>query len=229
MSHLPKGFVYLEDVDSTILQDIRYATHYNFIGRPLIGYSKPRCVVSEKLAFCLKDVQKIALKDNYILKVYDGYRPLRAVEDIVFWSGNPSDTLMKPEFYAHLAKNTLFKEGYIGVRSFHTRGAAVDVTLVPNPPPHQRDFILGEELYDGTLPKERRFPDNTIDMGTSFDCFHHFSHTNSLEISKQAQENRKRLCNIMHGSGFVNYELEWWHFNLKEEPFPETYFDFEIL
>ena len=182
MSHLPAGFVYLEDVDNSILQDIRYASHYNFIGKPLQGYSSSRCVLSEKLALCLKNAQKHALKYNYILKVYDAFRPLRAVEDIVFWANNPRDSLMKAEFYAHIDKSLLFKEGYIGLRSFHTRGAAVDLTLVPNTHPVQRDFLFGEKLSDGILPQDKRFPDNSLDMGTAFDCFHPFSHTKSQGI-----------------------------------------------
>lgn len=226
---IPKDFNYLEHFDSTILQEPLFATNYNLLGRPLKGYEAQKIVVSNALGQALVKAQKIANDKNLTLKIYDSYRPLRAVEDIVVWANDVSDQTMKNEFYAHIDKQDLFKLGYVLLRSFHCTGAAVDLTLVSlDDIKEQEDFIKGSELFDGILPYgERRF-DNGLDMGTNVDTFHDKSHTLNPEINPEAKKNRALLCEIMDAAGFDNYEKEWWHFNLKDKPFNDTYFDFVI-
>ncbi|MDP3935712.1 MAG: M15 family metallopeptidase [Alphaproteobacteria bacterium] len=198
MTH--NGFCSLEKIPF----DIRYATHNNFIGRPIAGYAANKCIVSNAVADALIIAQEKALAEGYSLIVFEAYRPLKAVEDIVQWSLN-ADIQNKDRFYPDIDKSTLFDQGYIALRSTHTKGAAVDVTLI-NP-------MTKEEL----------------DMGTEFDFFGPFSHTTSEDISTSAKGNRQLLLSIMESSGFINYHKEWWHFTLKDEPFPNTYFDFDIV
>lgn len=225
---LPEGFHDLEDFDPTILQEIRYAENYNFIGRPLVGYEANRCIVSYAIGQALRKVQIEANQINLTLKVYEAYRPIRACEDILKWSADPKDQLMKEEFYKHIDKASVFDLGFVLLRSSHARGAAVDVTLVPLPIPEQRDYKKGDKLIDGILPKNHHLYDNSIDMGTGFDCFHEYSHTEHPKIVGKAKENRRLLCQLMHKQGFKNYDGEWWHFTLIKEPFPHAYFDFVI-
>ncbi|QOL20056.1 M15 family metallopeptidase [Candidatus Bodocaedibacter vickermanii] len=196
---IPIGFCSLENIPF----DIRYATHNNFMGRPIAGYTTNKCIVSNAVRDALILAQEKATKAGYSLIVFEAYRPLKAVEDIVQWSLN-TDIQNKERFYPDIDKDTLFDLGYIALRSTHTRGAAVDVTLI-NP-------TTKEEL----------------DMGTEFDFFGSASHTISEDISASAKTNRHLLLSIMESSGFVNYDKEWWHFTLKDEPFPNTYFDFDI-
>lgn len=196
---LPNGFCYLENIP----YDIRYTTSNNFIGRPLAGYLANKCIVSNELAKCIHEAQKKTLETPFSLLVFEAYRPLKAVEDIVQWSLN-SDTKNKDRFYPNLNKSALFEQGYIALRSTHTRGAAVDITLVD------------------------RITQNKLDMSTEFDFFETASHTASDEISAESKANRALLLSIMESSGFINYDKEWWHFTLKDEPFPNTYFDFDI-
>jgi D-alanyl-D-alanine dipeptidase len=193
------GFCSLEKIPF----DIRYATHNNFIGRPIVGYIANKCIVSNAVADALMIAQEKAMMAGYSLIVFEAYRPLKALEDIVQWSLN-TDIQNKDRFYPNIDKDTLFDLGYIALRSTHTRGAAIDVTLI--------DPVTKEEL----------------DMGTEFDFFGSTSHTASEDVSASAKSNRKLLLSIMESSGFVNYDKEWWHFTLKDEPFPNTYFDFDI-
>jgi len=205
MPNLPEPFVYLEDIDPSIIQEISYATDNNFIGRPLDGYQSHRCVLPKPLALALANAQKDAKKQDLSLKIYEAYRPVRAVEDILLWSKDPSDQKMKAQYYPNIDKEKVFDLGYVLLRSAHCRGAAVDVTLVP-------------------LSSKK-----PLEMGTRFDAFDEHSHTENPNISEEAKKNRVLLCSIMHKHGFLNYPSEWWHFNFKDEPFPNTYFDFPIL
>ena len=227
-NQLPNGFTYLSEHDNTILQDIRYAYDHNFIGKPLDGYEAEKCVVSEKMVGPLLNAQKDAKSHGYTLKVYEGYRPLRAAANIIFWAKDKADQVMKEEFYKHINKADVFELGYVAVRSAHSRGAAVDLTLVKDPAPNDNRWDKSQPIIDGIKPVNERFADNSIDMGTSFDCFHEYSHTHNPNISAEAKKNRDLLCDIMHKNGFKNYSKEWWHFNLIDEPFPELYFDFPI-
>lgn len=222
------GFVALRSVDPTILQDIRYSTHHNFVGVPIDGYLEPTCLLTRPAARALRTVQQRVRPLGLTLKVYDCYRPQRAVDHFVRWAEDLSDTAMKPEFYPQVDKTRLFLDGYISARSGHSRGSTLDVTLVRLPPAPQRPYVPGESLTPCYAPVGVRFPDNTVDMGTGYDCFDTLSHTADPRITGVARQNRDLLVNTMNAAGFTNLTEEWWHFTLRGEPFPNTYFDFPV-
>jgi D-alanyl-D-alanine dipeptidase len=224
----PADFVDLADVDPTILSDIRYSGQHNFVGRPIAGYREPRCLLTSKAAEALRQVQSAARARSYTLKVYDCYRPQRAVDDFVRWAGRPDEQQMKPEFYPGVAKSALFDQGYIGTPTAHSRGSTMDLTLVATPPRAQRPYLPGEPLVPCTAPQALRFPDNTVDMGTGFDCFDPLSHTLDSRITGAARSNRLLLKQLMRDGHFTNYANEWWHYTLAGEPYPDTYFDFPV-
>jgi zinc D-Ala-D-Ala dipeptidase len=228
-SHAPPGFVSLSDVDSTILEDIRYLTDHNFVGRRIDGYLEPRCVLTDRAAQALRRAQDAARAKGYSLKVYDCYRPLRAGEDFKAWAQLPDAQAMKAEFFPELAKSAVFTEGYVSSgRSAHSRGSTVDLTLVALPARTQRPFVAGEPLTPCTAPAGERFPDNTIDMGTGYDCFDPRSHPLDPRITGPAKQNRLLLRQLMTGAGFRGSSSEWWHYSLVADPFPDTYFDFPV-
>jgi D-alanyl-D-alanine dipeptidase len=220
----PSSFVALDDVDSTILQDMRYATPYNFVGRRIKGYREPVCILERRAARALRRAQKAL--DGYTLKVYDCYRPQRAVDHFARWAENGSTT-MKREFYPRVPKSRLFDDGYIARRSGHSRGGTVDLTLVrlpakPQPVWTRREF----GLVPCTAPKRRRFPDNSVGMGTSYDCFDTRSHT--VNARGRARRHRLLLKRTMEAAGFEPYANEWWHFTLRNERYRDRYFDFPV-
>lgn len=225
---LPKNFVYLKDVDSSILQDIRYAGYHNFIGRPIKGYEASECILTRQAADALAKVQATLLKSNLSLKVYDCYRPQRAVNDFLAWSKEPNNTSMKEEFYPNIPKSQFFSLGYVSAKSGHTRGSTMDLTIVPIPTPQSANYHRGQPLVKCFAPYHRRYRDNSVDMGTGFDCLDPAAHPLSPRVSLVAYENRKLLRHIMQKYGFAPYDKEWWHFTLKDEPYPNTYFDFVV-
>lgn len=215
-------------MDSTILTDIRYAAAHNFVGRPIDGYLEPRCLLTREAANALKQVQTAARAKGYGLKVYDCYRPARAGEDFATWARGPDET-MKGEFYPGLAKSQLFPEGYVGGgKTTHSSGSTTDLTLVGLNPPTQRPYLPGEPLVPCTAPAGTRFPDNSVDMGTGFDCFDSRSHTQDPSITGEPLQNRLLLRQLMTDAGFVNYVNEWWHYDLAHNPHPDTYYDFPV-
>ena len=226
---LPEGFVYLQDIDPTILQEVRYARHHNFIGRPLPGYEAELIIITAPVAEGLKAVQEELKPFHLTLKVYDGYRPQDAVDEFSRWAEDPNDQLMKQEFYPDLDKRDVFSAGYIAKKSSHTRGSAVDLTIVPLPVPDQPTWKPGDMVLDGRLPKGERFPDNSLDMGTSFDCLDELSHTANPALPAEVRANRLFFKTLMEKHGFENYRREWWHFGLIKEPFPDTYFNFSVV
>jgi D-alanyl-D-alanine dipeptidase len=225
---LPQGFVRISEVDPSIVQEIRYAGFHNFIGRPARGYDAPECWLTSEAAQALSKVQQTARKNGMTLKVYDCYRPQRAVQDFVQWAQALSELSMKAEFYPHEDKAKLFADGYIAAKSGHSRGSSVDLTLVPVPVPAQAEFQPGQALVSCTETVGKRFADNSLDMGTGFDCFDSKSHGDSNLVPEAAQKNRKLLSQWMNEQGFQGLKEEWWHFSFKPEPFPTTYFDFPI-
>ncbi|HCT76333.1 MAG TPA: D-alanyl-D-alanine dipeptidase [Micromonosporaceae bacterium] len=227
--YAPPGFVDLAEVDPTIIQEIRYYTDHNFVGRPIEGYLEPRCLLTEQAAQALRRAQTAARGKGYSLKVYDCYRPLRAGEEFKQWAKRPDDQAMKAEFFPELSKVALFTDGFVsGGRSTHSSGSTVDLTLVALPAPTQRPFDKGEPLTPCTAPAAQRFPDNTIDMGTGYDCFDTRSHTLDSRITGQARQNRLLLRQLMTDAGFRSYANEWWHFRLADDPHPNTYYDFPV-
>ncbi len=211
---LPQGFVYLHQVDPDIIEDMRYATSYNFTGRPVPGYLAPKCILSKPAARQLKKVQKAANKIGYRLKVFDCYRPQKAVKAFVGWSQRVKDNQMKPWFYPDEEKSTLFSKGYIAEYSGHTRGSTLDLTLVKS----------------GDYPSNCNYKTcpPSIDMGTPFDYFDHKAHVFAKGLTQTQKQNRMLLRRLMKQYGFRPYSKEWWHFTLNNEPYKRQYFDFNV-
>lgn len=223
---LPDGFVYLSDIDPTIIQSVRYATNENFIGRPIDGYEAPIIILTKEAANRLNEVQQIIRKDGYSLVVYDGYRPQRAVNHFMRWSTDIGDQLNKRLFYPRVNKKDVFDLGYVAERSGHSRGSTVDLTLIP----------LGKNVHPvvvkpRTMADDSMLPfldDGTLDFGSSFDLFDEASHFDSILVNPEHQLRRKYLKDTMEHMGFKSYPQEWWHFTLAKEPYSETYFDFPV-
>jgi D-alanyl-D-alanine dipeptidase len=225
---LPPGFVYLKTVDPSILQDMRYAGYHNFIGKPIVGYESGECILTRAAATALAKVQAELKKSNLSLKVYDCYRPQMAVNEFIRWSKKPNDQQMKMEFYPNVNKIDFFRLGYAAQKSEHSHGSTVDLTLVAIPTPPSADYHSGDKLVSCFAAYGKRFGDNSIDMGTGFDCMDPRSFSASRAVSQIAHANRMQLRHIMQQYGFSPYGKEWWHFTLKNEPFPSTYFNFPV-
>lgn len=224
----PSGIVDLRDVAPTVHHDIRYRTKHNFVGTRIDAYEEARCLLSRDAAKQLAKVQRDVRKKGYTLKVYDCYRPQTAVDHFVRWAADEDDETMKREFYPRIGKDTLFEDGYIAEQSGHSRASTVDLTLVKLPAKKQRPWRPSDGLQPCYWPQKDRYRDNSIDMGTGFDCFDTRSHTDDPRSTKKQQANRQRLVQAMERRGFSNYENEWWHFTLDDEPYPDTYFDFPV-
>lgn len=203
-AELPPGFVYLDKTIPDIALELRYITGNNFLGTPVDGYQAPRCILSAEAAQALKKVQKALSVFGLGLRVFDAYRPQMAVDHFVRWAKDIRDTKMKTEYYPDVDKEDLFREGYIAARSSHTRGSTVDLTVI--------------SLDSG----------KALDMGSGFDFFGPVSWPDNPEMSPSQRAHRMLLQTLMHQFGFSHYEQEWWHFTLKDEPFPETYFNFPV-
>ena len=200
----PSGFVLLADYVPGIVQEIRYYSTYNFIGDRIDGYEEPCALLTAEAARALKAVANEMNALGYRLKIFDAYRPARAVKHFVLWGIEDLDLRMKPYFYPELEKQALFARGYIASRSSHSRGSTVDLTLL--------DMSTGREL----------------DMGSPFDLFSERSHPDSRDVTPEQYANRMLLQGAMVRGGFVPFDCEWWHFTLKDEPYPDTYFDFPV-
>ena len=200
----PSRFVLLAEFVPSIIQEIRYYSTYNFIGDRIDGYEEPCAVLTKEAARALKSVSNELNVMGYRLKVFDAYRPVIAVKHFVMWGIEDTDIRMKPFFYPDLEKEELFMKGYIATRSSHSRGSTVDLTLL--------DMKTGKE----------------VDMGSPFDYFSEVSHPDYKGVTKEQYENRMFLQDLMVRGGFVPVDCEWWHFTLKDEPFPDTYFEFPV-
>ena len=201
---LPQNFVYVRDIIPDVLEEIRYAGSHNFMGRPADGYGAARAVLTLPAALALKKAAAYFAGKSLHLLIYDAYRPQRAVDDFVRWAQDENDTVGKAEFYPTLEKRELFPRGYIARRSGHSRGSTVDLTL--------------------TDAKE-----TPLDMGGEFDWFSPISAHEYAYLTVEQKENRRLLKDGIEDAGFEAYSEEWWHYRLKDEPYPETYFDFEII
>ncbi|MFE4496888.1 M15 family metallopeptidase [Streptomyces niveus] len=224
----PDEFVALRTVAPTIIQEIRYVSPHNFVGEPVDGYEQPLCILTRPAARALQRAQWKLLRQGYSLKVYDCYRPQRAVDHFVRWAKDLQDERMKPEFYPQVDKSRLFADGYIAEKSGHSRGSTVDLTLVKLPAKPTRPYVPGEKLVPCYAPQGERFRDNSVDMGTGYDCFDTLSHTDDPRIQGERRANRQLLKSTLAGVGFTNLPEEWWHFTHKPELFPDTYFDFPV-
>ncbi|MFI6081964.1 M15 family metallopeptidase [Streptomyces sp. NPDC051217] len=224
----PEEFVALPTVAPTILQDIRYITPHNFVGEPVDGYEQPLCILTRPAAQALQRAQWTLLRQGYSLKVYDCYRPQRAVDHFVRWAKDLADERTKPEFYPRVDKSRLFTDGYIAEKSGHSRGSTVDLTIVELPAKPTLPYVPGEKLVPCYAPQGERFRDNSVDMGTGYDCFDTLSHTDDPRIQGEQRANRQLLKTTLADVGFTNLPEEWWHFTHKPELFPDTYFDFPV-
>jgi zinc D-Ala-D-Ala dipeptidase len=222
----PPEFVALRTVVPTVIEEMRYPTPHNFIGDPVDGYQDPMCILTRPAAEALRAAQSELLRRGYSLKVYDCYRPQRAVDHFVRWAKDLQDERMKAEFYPLVDKSRLFEDGYIAEKSGHSRGSTVDLTLVKLPARPPRPYEPGERLAPCYGPKNERFPDNSVDMGTGFDCFDTLSHTDDPRVRGEQRANRQLLRSTLAEAGFTNVPEEWWHFTYRPETFPGTYFDF---
>ena len=201
---VPDNFVYLREVIHDIQMDLKYCSEDNFTGARVPGYEAERLIVTLDAAMALRKVQQELLYGNLALKIYDGYRPQRAVDHFIAWSNNEDDTVTKAAFYPNVDKSRIFAEGYLVEKSSHSRGSTVDLTLI------DRSTLL------------------ELDMGTPFDFFDLKSWPGSTEVTLQQRANRMLLRNVMTRHGFVGVDEECWHFTLKDEPWPDVYFDFPV-
>ena len=197
-------FVVMADYVPDIVQEIRYYSTYNFVGDRIDGYEEPCALITKEAARALKTVSNQLNVQGYRLKVFDAYRPVAAVSHFMLWGLEDLDLRMKPFFYPELEKQEIFERGYIASRSSHSRGSTVDLTLL--------DMETGKEL----------------DMGSPFDLFSERSHPDSRQVTEEQYENRMILQRAMVNNGFMPLDCEWWHFTMKDEPFPDTYFEFPV-
>ena len=202
-NNLEAGFVYLNDIDDSIVVNLKYYSSENFTGQFVEGYHSNTAILTKESALALSNAQDDFNKLGYSLILYDAYRPQRAVDFFVQWSKNLNDTINKRIYYPNIKKSELFELGYIAYKSGHSRGSTVDVSLI--------------EISTNKV----------LDMGTIFDYFGVESHTFFDDISEKQKSNRLILYEIMSNNGFKNYSKEWWHFTLKNEPY-QKYFDFLI-
>jgi zinc D-Ala-D-Ala dipeptidase len=201
---VPAGFLDAAAMVDGLVVDMRYFGSDNFVGEKIDGYERPRCLLSTPAAHALAAIQRDLAARGLGLKVFDCYRPQRAVAHFMRWAQNLDDVRRKRDFYPDVDKRDLFKDGYIAERSGHTRGSTLDLTLV------------------------RRADGRELDLGSPFDFFSPKSWPSDQSVSAEAQQNRALLAEAMRRGGFRPYDREWWHFTLVDEPFPDAYFDFPV-
>lgn len=193
-----KDFADIKAIDPSIQIEMRYYGNHNFVGQRVHGYKAPKCLLTKEAATALGQVQADLKKKNLSLLLYDCYRPQKGVNHFIRWAKDLKESKMKKEFYPNVAKENLFRDGYIAAKSGHSRGSAIDLTIAG------------------------------LDMGSPYDFFDPISHTMNPKIKGQARHNRLLLKRVMERHGFKNYDKEWWHYSLQKEPFPNQYFDFDV-
>ena len=222
---LPAGFVRLRELAPGIAQDIRYATPFNFTGAVVPGYGRDECVLTREAAEALIRVEQRLARQGYGLKLFDCYRPARAVAAFNDWVKRPGAADLGRIFHPGIARGDLVAKGYIAGNSSHSRGSTVDVGLV-----RAREATLPAPVNAGPCdgPLAARPRESSFDLGTSFDCFSEKSALRHPGVTAEARRNRETLAVAMSAEGFRGYGKEWWHFTLAKEPFPKTPFDFAI-
>ena len=201
---VPDNFIYLTEVIPYVEFDLRYYSDENFIGQPIPGYQSNVLIVTLQAAMALKKVQQDLSYSNFALKIFDAYRPQQAVDYFIRWANDPDDERMKDIYYPNVEKDELIPRGFIAEKSSHSRGSTVDLTII--------------SLEDG----------RELDMGTPFDLFDQKSWPSDTTVTVQQRANRQLLRTVMSKHGFMGLEEEWWHFTLRDEPYPDTYFDFPV-
>lgn len=202
---MEKGFVFLDEMLHGVRWDAKYATWDNFTGKPVEGYEVNRIAGTHAVALALLEAQSRAANLGYGLLLWDGYRPKRAVDCFLRWAKRPEDNLTKERYYPNIERTEMVAKGYVAPQSSHSRGSTIDLTLY--------------RLDTGVL----------VSMGGSFDFMDERSHHEAKLITSMEAQNRRRLRSIMENSGFESYNFEWWHYVLRNEPYPNTYFDFPVL
>lgn len=200
-----------------IQQEIRYHSDRNFMARRAAGYEAARCWLSRPAAQALAAVQREATTLGLTLKVFDCYRPQRAVDDFLRWARDPEDQVAKAEYYPRVPKQELFERRYLSARSGHSRASTVDLTLVVTDASRARQ-VLGGPLVEG----------QEVDMGTPFDRFDELSHTDNPSLPTEVRHRRAWLRTLMQRHGWRNQPEEWWHYTLEPEPYPDQYFDVPV-
>jgi len=198
------GFVSIGEMIPDVLLDIRYYSSFNFIGERIDGYEEPAALITREAAQALKAVSDEAARQGLRLKIFDAYRPQKAVDHFMRWAADPADIRMKAYFYPELNKDEIIPQGYIAQHSGHSRGSTVDLTLF--------EMATQEDL----------------DMGGTFDFCGEKSHPDYKGVSEAQRANRMLLQSMMVKYGFRPLSTEWWHFTLENEPWPETYFTFPV-
>lgn len=202
---MEKGFVFLDEMLHGVRWDAKYATWDNFTGKPVDGYVVNRIVGTHAVALALLEAQSRAAALGYGLLLWDGYRPKRAVDSFLRWAKQPEDNFTKERFYPNIGRAEMVAKGYVASQSSHSRGSTIDLTLY--------------HLHTGAL----------VSMGGSFDLMDERSHHEAKGINSIEAQNRRRLRSIMENSGFEAYSFEWWHYVLRNEPYPNSYFDFPVI
>ena len=201
---LPEGFVYAKTIIPDLDVELRYYSINNFVGDTIDGYHANKLIITKPTAEALKLVQDELQQQNLCLKVYDGYRPQQAVNQFMRWAKDLKDTKNKQQYYPDVEKRHLFRDGYIASRSGHSRGSTLDLTII-----------------NGNTQEP-------LDMGSPYDFFGEQSWVDSSNLTETQKQNRQLLQTVMLKHGFRNYPKEWWHFTLRGEPFPDTFFDFVV-
>ena len=229
--NLPDGFTYLttdELKNYNIIIDLRYSTNLNFVGEKINGYETNKAIMTNEAKEALFKASDLFARSGYDLVIYDAYRPQKAVNNFKQWSDSqyPIANKMKSEFFPYIEHDKAFKLGYIAEKSGHSRGSTIDLTIIEH-----GENVQKAEYQERTFSDGRKFiflNDGTVDMGSHFDLFDEASHSLSNLVLNEALQNRKFFIETMESTGFQNYPSEWWHFTLKNEPFRDIYFDFNI-
>ena len=198
------GFVSVGEAIPDVMLEIRYYSTFNFIGERIDGYEQPVALLTREAAARLKEVSDDLAEKGYRLRIYDAYRPQKAVDHFMRWAKDSSDVRMKPFFYPDLDKSALIPGGYIAEHSGHSRGSTVDLTL-----------------FDTRTQKD-------LDMGGPFDFFGELSHPGYRGVTEEQYANRMLLRGAMIRRGFRPLDEEWWHFTLENEPYPDIFFTFPV-
>lgn len=199
-----ENFVKIHEVIHNVIYDIRYYSTDNFVGAKVDGYLAPIAFITKAAGDALMKVQNELNNEGLGLKIFDAYRPQKGVDHFVRWAALPSDTLTKSKYYPNINKANVFDLGYVATKSGHSRGSTLDLTII---------YLESKEA---------------LDMGSPWDYFGEISHHDSPLVNAQQTANRNKLRSIMLMYGFKQYDNEWWHYTLKKEPFPETYFNFDV-
>ena len=225
---LHEGFVYIDEIDNSIIVNLKYFTKDNFIGEKIPHYKVNIGIMTKEAAIALSKAQKKFLEKGYSIVIYDAYRPSSSVKYFSEWMKEQNNTKRKKFHYPYIEKKSDMANVYINEISGHSRGSTIDMTIID-----LKKTLLKESIYEERIFNGKIYPynnDNTIDCGTSFDLMDpaSWSDNNIFNFTEEQKNNRKFIKDIMESEGFKILKEEWWHFTLKNEPFPNDYFDFEI-